>query len=211
MWERVKWRKSWLNWLKWAFARRTQTAHTESLAGLSRKITAHCPAPPMTCIGELLLYNNLHVHHLPANCSHCPPTCYIVNSGNPCERLWKSKIKERQFNLGNNVKVRAILCRESNFKSTWNKPRVFSAECEVFPLSCWSASVSFLGSSACRIHRENTKTRRKINTVSNKVGRKESNPVAKSHLSLSVCQYVSRPLGKGLHEAWKGLQNADTS
>lgn len=42
---------------------------------------------PDDCIDNLLLYNNLHIYHSPSNCSHRTPTCYLVNSGNPCERL----------------------------------------------------------------------------------------------------------------------------
>lgn len=89
---------------------------------------------------------------------------------------------------------------------------MFSAQCDVFLFSRWSASVSFLGSSARRIQSKNTKTQWKINTVSNKVKRKESNLVAKTHLSffISFSLYVSSALwGEGLFKAWKGHQSTD--
>ncbi len=62
----------------------TQAAHTESLP---LQEDDRCLAPLMTYIDELLFYNRLHTYHLSSDCSHCPATCYMVNPGNPCERL----------------------------------------------------------------------------------------------------------------------------
>lgn len=97
LWNRLKWMKAWLNRLKSALSCCTQAAHTESLTGLSRKMTAY---RPVTCVNKLLLHNNLHIYH---SASNIFPYIFLYIP------LWEAVKRRKNANLtSNNVRLQAL-------------------------------------------------------------------------------------------------------